>query len=151
MTSSSADWVFGEARLISSASTIEAKTGPLFEVELEHVRLVVDRDAGDVGRQQVGRELDAAEWVPCTVAASALASWVLPVPGASSSSTWPSASSAVSTSRITSGLPSTAMSDVVDEPLKVSANQVACSGVMVMRLRVVGVGFVGWYSRAATR
>ncbi len=28
MTSSSADWVFGEARLISSASTTEAKTGP---------------------------------------------------------------------------------------------------------------------------
>src|SRR5438270_11719854 len=28
MTSSSADWVFGEARLISSASTMLAKTGP---------------------------------------------------------------------------------------------------------------------------
>src|ERR1700712_2078180 len=28
ITSSSADWVFGDARLISSASTMEAKTGP---------------------------------------------------------------------------------------------------------------------------
>ena len=28
ITSSSADWVFGEARLISSASTIVAKIGP---------------------------------------------------------------------------------------------------------------------------
>ena len=28
MTSSSADWVFGEARLISSAMTMLAKTGP---------------------------------------------------------------------------------------------------------------------------
>ena len=32
MTSSSADWVFGEARLISSASTIVAKIGPLWKV-----------------------------------------------------------------------------------------------------------------------
>ena len=30
MTSSSADWVFGDARLISSASTIVAKIGPLW-------------------------------------------------------------------------------------------------------------------------
>ena len=31
MTSKSADWVLGEARLISSASTIEAKIGPLWK------------------------------------------------------------------------------------------------------------------------
>ena len=34
ITSSSADWVFGEARLISSASTIEAKIGPWWNWKL---------------------------------------------------------------------------------------------------------------------
>ena len=35
ITSSSADWVFGEARLISSASTIELKMGPWWKVQRE--------------------------------------------------------------------------------------------------------------------
>ena len=79
-------------------------------VELEGAGLlVVDRDAGDVARQQVGRELDAGiralhRW------ASARASDVLPVPGTSSSSTWPSLSIAVSTRSMTWRLPSTAPS-----------------------------------------
>ena len=58
ITSSSADWVFGEARLISSPSTMLAKTGPCLNSN-SLVALVVDRHAGDVGGQQVGRELDA--------------------------------------------------------------------------------------------
>ena len=59
---SSADWVRGLARLISSAISNWVKTGPLDEAEgararrafLHHFR------AGDVGGHQVGRELDAA-------------------------------------------------------------------------------------------
>ena len=38
MHSSSADWVFGEARLISSTSTMFAKTGPGLELELVALR-----------------------------------------------------------------------------------------------------------------
>ena len=57
IASSSADWVFGEARLISSASTMLAKSGPGFEAERLGGALV-DADADEVGRQQIGRELD---------------------------------------------------------------------------------------------
>ena len=60
MHSSSADWVRGVARLISSASTTCEKIGPGAELELLRA-LVEERDAGDVARQQVGRELDAAK------------------------------------------------------------------------------------------
>jgi hypothetical protein len=59
MTSRSADWVFGEARLISSARTIVAKIGPGWNSNSRCV-LVVDRHAGDVAREEVGGELDAA-------------------------------------------------------------------------------------------
>ena len=57
ITSSSADCVLGEARLISSASTMVWKIGPGWNSKVVLV-LVVDRDAGDVGGQQVGGELD---------------------------------------------------------------------------------------------
>ena len=63
IASSSADCVFGVARLISSASTTFAKIGPGWNsknvppcgVLLDDVR------ADDVGGHQVGRELDARE------------------------------------------------------------------------------------------
>ncbi len=59
-----ADCVLGVARLISSARQICVKIGPLLELEVppavgrlhDHVR------AQDVGRHQVGRELDAGEF-----------------------------------------------------------------------------------------
>src|SRR5699024_6779672 len=69
--------------------------------------------------------------VPCTVAAIERAREVLPVPGASSSSTWPGAIIEVSTSRTTSFLPSTAWPTLWTSLSKVSANQLACSGVIV--------------------
>ena len=47
----------GVVRLISSTSTTFAKIGPGTKPELVPA-LVVDRDAGDVGGQQVGRRLD---------------------------------------------------------------------------------------------
>ena len=63
IASSSALCVFGVARLISSARTMFAKIGPLAELEdlAAALRLVDDRRAEDVGRHEVGRELDARE------------------------------------------------------------------------------------------
>ena len=71
-------------------------------------------------------------FVPCTDCAIARASEVLPVPGTSSSSTWPSLSIAVSTSSTTWRLPRTARSTLSAIWPNVCANQVACSCVMVM-------------------
>ena len=57
---SSAAWVFGGVRLISSASSSSVKIGPL--VSVKRVGLEVEQvGADDVARHQVGRELDAAE------------------------------------------------------------------------------------------
>ena len=72
MASSSADCVFGEARLISSPSTMLAKTGPGRNSNAS-VAAVPHGDADDVGGQQVGGELDAAERRSRPSAASALA------------------------------------------------------------------------------
>jgi hypothetical protein len=60
MASSRALWVFGVARLISSASINWAKTGPGRKAELAALA-IVDRNAGDVGRQQIAGELNARE------------------------------------------------------------------------------------------
>ena len=60
MASSKALCVRGVARLISSANTTLAKIGPGAKTELLRPR-VVQAAAGDVGRQEVGRELDAVE------------------------------------------------------------------------------------------
>ena len=61
MASSSADCVFGVARLISSASTRLAKIGPCWKRSAFAAAVVGldDHAADDVGRHQVGRELDA--------------------------------------------------------------------------------------------
>ena len=60
IASSNADCVRGVARLISSASRTLAKIGP-GPKRGSRPALVEERDAGHVGRQQVGRELDASE------------------------------------------------------------------------------------------
>ena len=60
MASSSADCVFGVARLTSSARITCAKIGPGWNLKLPLLALV-DGDAEDVGRQHVARELDALE------------------------------------------------------------------------------------------
>ena len=61
MASSSADCVFGVARLISSASTRLAKIGPGWKRRALRAAIVGldDHAADDVGGHQVGRELDA--------------------------------------------------------------------------------------------
>ena len=62
MASSSAACVFGGVRLISSASRMCAKIGPFTNRSDATARLFVEHlGAGDVGRHQVGRELDALE------------------------------------------------------------------------------------------
>ena len=60
IASSSAACVRGVVRLISSASTIWAKTGPGRNSNSRRL-LIEDRSAGDVGRQQVGRALNPLE------------------------------------------------------------------------------------------
>ena len=70
--------------------------------------------------------------VPCTVPASARASWVLPVPGKSSSRRCPSESMQVSASRITWSLPSTAFSTFCTIWVNACSNHWACSVVTVM-------------------
>ena len=57
IASSRADCVFGIARLISSTRTTLANTGPGPELEVA-LALVEDREAGHVGRLEVGRALD---------------------------------------------------------------------------------------------
>ena len=95
MTSSSADWVFGEARLISSASTMLANTGPGRNSNSLVAWLKIVTPVTSDG-QQVGRELDAPPRAVDRLAAIALASVVLPMPGTSSISRWPSANRQVS-------------------------------------------------------
>ena len=65
MASSSADCVLGGVRLISSASSMLAKIGPGTKVQVRRPVVGIffdDVGAGDVGRHQVGRELDALEF-----------------------------------------------------------------------------------------
>ena len=61
MASSSADCVLGVARLISSASTRLAKIGPGWKRSVLRAAVagLDDHAADDVGRHEVGRELDA--------------------------------------------------------------------------------------------
>ncbi len=84
MHSSSADWVFGEARLISSAMTTLANTGPGRNSNSAVCRLKIDMPVMSPGSRS---------GVNCTRLteqsmdrASALASEVLPTPGTSSTS-----------------------------------------------------------------
>ena len=108
MTSRSADWVFGLARLISSARTMLAKTGPAWNSNRPSFWSYTVMPVMSPGSRS------GVNWmrvlVPCTDCASARASDVLPVPGTSSSSTCPSLSIAVSTSSTMWRLPRIARS-----------------------------------------
>ena len=108
ITSSSALCVFGLARLISSASTIEAKIGPGWKVNWPFDWSKICTPVTSEGSRSGVNWM--REVVPSSVLASAFASTVLPVPGTSSSSTWPSETSAVSTSLMTCRLPTIALS-----------------------------------------
>ena len=94
---------------------------PLLELELARL-LVEDAEAGDVGRLQVGRALDARrDRCRRCDAAIARASTVLAVPGTSSKSTWPPLIRAERTSRISSRLPCTTVSMFASSRLTISA------------------------------
>ena len=89
MHSSSADCVRGVARLISSASRIFVNTGPLLNSKFSVRALNMLRPVTSEGsRSGVNCMREKAQ---SSDLASDLAMTVLPVPGTSSSSTWPRA------------------------------------------------------------
>ena len=104
MHSSSADWVLGEARLISSPTTMLAKIPPgrnsNSRVSWLNTETPVTSEGSRSGVNWMRRTVQSME------RASALLSIVLPTPGTSSMRRWPSASSTTRASRETSGLPS---------------------------------------------
>ena len=104
MHSSSADWVLGEARLISSPTTMLAKTPPGRNSNSRVSWLKTDTPVTSDGSRS------GVNWMRRTeqsmLRASALLSIVLPTPGTSSMRRWPSASSTTSAEVTTSGLPS---------------------------------------------
>ena len=105
IASSSADCVFGEARLISSARTMLANSGPRWKTNdsLERWKMLTPtRSAGSRSGVNCTRF-----HVQCTDAAIALARLVLPTPGTSSMSRWPSASRHETARSIASFLPCT--------------------------------------------
>jgi hypothetical protein len=107
-------------------------------VELElALLLVVDGDAGDVAGEQVGGELDARAGARDCLAERAGEG------GLASSSTWPSLMAVASTSSTTWRLPMMACSMLSASRLKVSANQAACSGAIVMLFPLGGGSCLG--------
>ncbi len=104
MASRRADWVLGDERLISSAITICAKTAPNLNSNSRSTGLYTETPVTSPGSRS------GVNWmrrtVASTLAAIARASIVLPTPGTSSMSRWPSASMHVRALRTASGLPS---------------------------------------------
>ena len=94
MASSSAAWVLGGVRLISSASSNSQKIGPWLSVKLEVWKLNRLAPMMSAGIRS------GVNWMRpksrSSVRAKHWARKVLAVPGAPSSSTWPRAKSAVS-------------------------------------------------------
>ncbi len=139
--SSSPDWVFGEARLISSTRTTLAKTGPGWNSKLA-VRwlktLVPTRSAGRRSEVHWTRAYSAS-----SERARARARAVLPTPGASSIRTWLSASSATIRSRTTrsGALTASAMFSLRRDPN--SATSVGSN--------LGAVAIASWYARPHTR
>ncbi len=108
MHSNSADCVFGEARLISSPRTTFAKTAPGLNSKSPRSWLNTFTPVMSVG------SMSGVNWIrrneQSMERAIALASIVLPTPGTSSISRWPSATRATSASRISPCLPRTTRS-----------------------------------------
>ena len=104
MHSSSADCVLGEARLISSPTTMLAKIPPGRNSNSRVSWLKTETPVTSEGSRS------GVNWMRRTVQsmlrASALLSMVLPTPGTSSMSRCPSASSTTTAAVTTSGLPS---------------------------------------------
>lgn len=105
MASSRADWVLGEARLISSASMMLAKTGPSWKTKV--FAPFISWRTGVPVMSPGSRS--GVNWTRRAVRASALesplTSSVLPRPGSPSSRMWPRASTPMRTSSMRSSLP----------------------------------------------
>src|SRR3989440_5387692 len=130
ITSRRADWVFGDARLISSASTIEWKIGPGMNSKRRVLWSYTCTPVTSDGSRSGVNCMRA--WDPLMVLASALASEVFPVPGKSSSNRCPSDSRQVNASRTTKSLPRIAPLTLATIRSNVSLNRAACSVVTVM-------------------
>ncbi len=104
IASSSADCVFGIARLISSTSTMFANTGPGRNSKSRSRWLKIESPVTSVGCRS-GVHWMRVEWAPWIDPAIARASTVFAVPGTSSSSACPPHMSAATTSLICSRFP----------------------------------------------
>ena len=93
IASSIADWVLGVARLISSTSTTLAKSGPGWKTNERRSWSKIESPVASVGWRS-GVHWIRENSMPSTLAAIARARIVFAVPGTSSSSTWPPATSA---------------------------------------------------------
>ena len=112
--SSRADWVFGEARLISSPTTMLAKMPPGLNSKSRVSALKTETPVmSDGSRSGVNctRRTEQSIERP-----SALASIVLPTPGTSSTSRWPSASSTTRARSTELRLPSMTLSIALADP-----------------------------------
>ena len=109
IASSSADCVFGIARLISSTRTTFANTGPGRNSKSRSRWSKTERPVTSVGCRS-GVHWMRAFVAPSTLPAIARASTVFAVPGTSSRRTWPPETRAVRTSLISSVLPRTTVS-----------------------------------------
>src|SRR2546425_3498863 len=97
------DWVLGVVRLISSARTMFAKSGPGLKMNSARSGCHTETPRMSEGSMS---EVNWRRWNwPPMERARAAASVVLPTPGASSISTWPRARSPTTARRTTSGLP----------------------------------------------
>ena len=104
MDSSRADWVLGEARLISSPTTMLAKIPPGLNSKSRVCWLNTDTPVTSLGSRS------GVNWIRRTVQAidrpNALANIVLPTPGTSSSNRCPSANSTTMAMSMAPRLPS---------------------------------------------
>ena len=131
MASSSADWVLGEARLISSPSTMLANTPPGRKSKVPLARLYTLTPVTSEGSRS------GVNWIRChcrsSEVASALARLVLPTPGTSSMRRCPSATRHTRASRTASSLPwmtrSTLSTMPSKHPMKSKARRAAVRSV----------------------
>ena len=146
MASSSADWVLGDARLISSARTMFENTGPGRKSKVPLARFQTVMPTTSAGSRS---------GVNCTRpnvalidAASALPMLVLPTPGASSSRMWPSAMRLSTARWMTSRFPRMVSSMLSQMALNTSAKVSAwLTGACVVTL----VRLPGWCIGGATQ
>jgi hypothetical protein len=121
ITSSNADWVLGDARLISSPTTMLENTAPGRNSNSLVRRLKICTPVTSVGSRS------GVNWMrfqlPAIDSAMALANDVFPTPGTSSIRRWPSASMQHKASEMTSRLPRTTRSMLSSRARKLSAKR----------------------------